>query len=115
MFSLKKGPHLDNRFQDDNNSVPSQSNRLDGSRLFNLNDRTLLQVIPDQNFVGWVLWLGTTSDQSQIVASEQHFNMANASINEVLVLFLPQWVAVVDTETIFCSTGKAALQVERNI
>ena len=50
--------------------------------------------------------MSAPTNEGQVIAAEQHFHMANPTINKVLTLFLSQRITIVNSKTIFCSASE---------
>jgi hypothetical protein len=60
--------------------VPPESDRLDLTPKLELDHATIPFVVPDDHFVGRVLWVLASSYKGQIVTAEQHLYYTDPSV-----------------------------------
>lgn len=96
-------------FDDDDNSVAAEANGAHGGAKREFADAATLVVVPDHDFIGRVLWVGTTADESEDVTSEEHLDVADSSAVEFSAEEFAEGVAVVDPEAVIGGGGEAGV------
>ena len=75
--------NLNRIFQQNHNSISSQSHSFHIGRKFQFDYMFFLQIVPNHHLVRRVPRIVSASDQGQVIATEQHFHESDASVLEI--------------------------------
>lgn len=96
--------------QDDNNSISSKAHATNLRPKRQLPDTPALMVVPNHDLVDRIPWIRSTTDQSQNVATKEHFNDSDTtSMIEIPPKNLTKRIAIVDPKPLIRTGSKAAM------
>lgn len=105
--------YLDDALEHHYDAVAAQPNGLHRRVEVQRKCRRLVEIVPDDDLGLWIEGPYAAADQRQIVAAEQHLDVAEAALGEDVPLLLLQRVHIVDPESVVGGTGKATFKLAR--